>query len=193
MSEGNVGAGSGATVGKLFGLSRAMKGGLGTSSIRIQSVVVAALVVVNAFGDVIDKDTGRILAGARSSDGEHMANTMSQLLKGNPAGMKSFSTNTTIGVVATNLALSKVQANKVAQMAQDGLARSINPVHTPYDGDTLFVVGTGEETEPVNLMWLGSLAAEVVAQAVQRAMMRSESLPGLPSARDFASPRKPAP
>ncbi len=187
--EGNIGAGAGATVGKLFGMSRAMKGGLGTSSIRVGSVVVAALIVVNAFGDVLDPETGQILAGTRTEDGRNLANSMEQLSKGNLGLMKPSVENTTIGVVATNHSLTKGEACKVAQMAQDGLARSINPVHTTYDGDTLFAVGTGQETSRVNLTFIGSLAAEVTAQAVRRAVLRAKGLPGLPSSQDLAAMR----
>ena len=187
--EGNVGAGAGATVGKLFGISRAMKGGLGTASIKVGAVVVAALMVVNAFGDVFDSETGKILAGARTPDGKGLANSMEQFKKGSVGMLKPSVENTTLGVVVTNVPLTKAEACKVAQMAQDGLARSINPVHTSYDGDTLFVVATGQETTRPNLTWIGSLAADVVAKAIRRAVLLAKSLPGLPSSQDLAASR----
>jgi L-aminopeptidase/D-esterase-like protein len=187
--EGNVGAGMGATVGKLFGISRAMKGGLGTASITVGPVVVAALIVVNAFGDIVDSETGKILAGARTQDGKNLSNTMEQFEKGSVGLLKPSIENTTIGVVATNVSLTKTESCKVAQMAQDGLARSINPVHTTYDGDTLFVVATGQETARSNLTWIGSLAAAVVAKAIRRAILLAKGLPGLPSFQDLAASR----
>ena len=191
--EGNVGAGTGATVGKLFGISRAMKGGLATTSIKVGPVVVAALIAVNAFGDVLDSETGKILAGARTEDGKNLANSMEQFEKGNIGFLKPSLENTTIGVVATNVFLTKTEACKVAQMAQDGLARSINPVHTTYDGDTLFVVATGQNTARPNLTWIGSLAAAVVAKTIRRAILLATSLPGLPCSQDLAASRETSP
>ncbi|MCI0624395.1 MAG: P1 family peptidase [Acidobacteria bacterium] len=188
--EGNVGAGAGATVGKLFGMDRAMKGGLGTASIQVGPVRVGALVAVNAFGDVLDPATGIILAGARTPDGKSLVNSIEQLRQGRYAAPKASGENTTIGVVATNVALNKSQAAKMAQMAHDGLARTINPVHTPLDGDTLFAISTGTTTVAANLTLLGSLAADVVSQAVCRAVLRAKGLPGLPSHHDLAAPTK---
>jgi len=188
--EGNVGAGAGATVGKMFGLDRAMKGGLGTASVQAGSATVAALVAVNAFGDVLDPATGAILAGARTPDGKRLVNSMEQMRQGRYPPPKASGENTTIGVVATNAALSKAQASKIAQMAHDGLARSINPVHTPQDGDTLFAIATGTANSAIDLTLLGSLAADVVARAVGRAILRAKGLPGLPSHLDLASSQK---
>lgn len=188
--EGNVGAGTGATVGKMFGMDRAMKGGLGAASIQVGLVTVAALVAVNAFGDVLDPTTGMVLAGARTPDGKSLANSIEQMRQGRYSPPKASGENTTIGVVATNAVLNKSQATKMAQMAHDGLARSINPVHTPHDGDTLFAIATGTATAATNLTLLGSLAADVVAQAVRRAIVRAKGLPGLPSHFDLASPQK---
>jgi len=188
--EGNVGAGTGATVGKMFGIDRAMKGGLGMASIQVGSITVAALVAVNAFGDVLDPATGAVLAGARTPDGKSLANSMEQLRQGRYPPPKTSGENTTIGVVATNVLLNKSQATKMAQMAHDGLARSINPVHTPQDGDTLFAIATCKEPAAHNLTMLGSLAADVVAQAVRRAVVRAKGLPGLPSHLDLASYQK---
>lgn len=188
--EGNIGAGAGATVGKMFGMDRAMKGGLGAASIRVGPLVVASLVAVNAFGDVLDPATGVVLAGARTADGKNLVNSMEQMRLGRYSPPKTSGENTTIGVVATNSVLTKSQATKVAQMAHDGLARSINPVHTPQDGDTLFAIATGTEATAANLTLLGSLAADVVAQAVRRAIVRAKGLPGLPSHLDLASTQK---
>jgi len=188
--EGNVGAGAGATVGKMFGMDRAMKSGLGATSIQIGSVVVAALVAVNAFGDVLDPTTGALLAGARTPDGKGLVNSIEQMRQGRYPPPKTSGENTTIGVVATNVVLNKSQATKMAQMAHDGLARCINPVHTPQDGDTLFAMATCTQTATANLTVLGSLAADVVAQAVRRAIVRAKGLPGLPSYLDLASSAK---
>lgn len=187
VPEGNVGAGAGATVGKLFGADRAMKSGLGSASVRLpDGLVVAALVAVNAVGDVIGPD-GRILAGARTKDGLRAASTLDAILRGElgTAAPRS-GENTTIGVVATNARLTKPEATKVAQMAHDGLARTINPVHTPWDGDTLFTLATGEHDANGGVLVVGTLAAEVVARAVWRAVRTARGLPGLPAWADLA-------
>jgi L-aminopeptidase/D-esterase-like protein len=187
VAEGNVGAGAGATVGKLFGLNRAMKCGLGTAAVRLPGgAVVAALVAVNAAGDVVDPATGRPVAGCRAEDGRRLEGTMAALLAGRPPAADRRGENTTIGVVATNVALSKAEATKVAQMAHDGLARTINPVHTPWDGDTLFALSTGALAHSAAPLVVGALAAEAVARAVVRAARAATGLPGLPAARDLA-------
>jgi L-aminopeptidase/D-esterase-like protein len=187
VAEGCVGAGAGATVGKLFGMGRAMKAGIGTASLRLPSgVVVAALVAVNAVGDVVDPETGRPLAGLRTEDGRVLRGTLSALLAGEPPGRPLPGENTSIGVVATNATLDKAEATKVAQMAHDGLAHAIRPVHTPWDGDTLFAVSTGAVTLGDATLVVGSLAAHVVARAVVRAVSTARGLPGLPSASDLA-------
>ncbi|GBC78499.1 putative aminopeptidase [bacterium HR08] len=184
VEEGNVGAGAGATVGKLFGLDRAMKGGLGTASVRVGEVIVAALVVVNAVGDVVDPQTGRILAGVRTPDGKHLADALALLRRGErPASLRP-GENTTLGVIATNAAFDKAGMTKIAQMGHDGLARAIRPVHMPFDGDTLFALSTGQ-VRGVDLGLVGALAAEVVAEAVVRAVLKAESVPGYPAARDL--------
>jgi L-aminopeptidase/D-esterase-like protein len=185
-----VGAGAGATVGKLFGIDRAMKGGLGTASIRVGSIIVGALVAVNAAGDVLDPATATILAGARTADGKQLVNSMEQLRQGRYGNVKISGENTTIGVVATNATLTKAQAAKVAQMAHDGLARCINPVHTPLDGDTLFALSLSTNQNLANLTLIGSLAADVVAQAVCRAVLRAKGLPGLPSHQEMLAPAR---
>jgi L-aminopeptidase/D-esterase-like protein len=187
VAEGSVGAGAGATVGKLFGASHAMKGGVGTASLRLPSgAVVAALVAVNASGDVVDPATGRVLAGSRGPGGAPPRGAVETLLSGVAPGAPLRSENTTIGVVATNVALTKAEATKVAQMAHDGLARSIRPVHTPWDGDTLFALSTAAVRVDQAPLVVGALAAEAVARAVVRAVTAARGLPGYPSATDLA-------
>lgn len=186
LAEGSVGAGAGATVGKLFGPGGAMKGGLGTASIRRpDGVVVAALVAVNALGDVVDPGSGRLLAGARTPDGKAMRGTVEALLAGALPGRPLAGESTTIGVVATNVELTKTEATKVAQMAHDGLARSIRPAHMPWDGDTLFALSTGSVALEQATTVVGALAAEAVARAVVRAVTTARGLPGLPSASEL--------
>jgi L-aminopeptidase/D-esterase-like protein len=186
-AEGNVGAGAGATVGKLFGMARAMKSGIGTSAIKLDGIAVGAIVAVNAVGDVFEPATGKIIAGARTKDGKALVNSMAALLRGEPLPSLLAGTATTIGVVATDVVLTKVQASKVAQMAHDGLARAINPVHTAYDGDTIFALATGKSSKPVNVTLIGALAAEAMAQAVVRAVRAARGIAGLPSASEMGS------
>ncbi len=187
VPEGNVGAGAGATVGKLFGMRSAMKSGLGTASIKVAptGLIVGAIVAVNAVGDVLDRQTGRILAGALTPDGHGFRNTMSQIIKGNTAASRP-GTNTTLGIVATNASLTKTEMAKVAQMAHDGLARTINPVHTAYDGDTIFAAGTGSLQVKTDVTTVGAIAAEAVARAVNRAVSTATGIPGYPAYRDLA-------
>ena len=181
-AEGNVGAGSGATLGKLFGIARAMKGGIGTASLRVGGFTVGALVAVNAMGDVIDPSSGRPIAGARSVDGRSLHDTMRAWKDGDIPPPLQPGSATTLGVVATDAVLTKSQANKLAQMAHDGLARCINPVHTMADGDTIFALATGASGLPGQTTLLGALAAEVVTMAVLRAVRAARGLPGLPAA-----------
>ena len=193
VAEGNVGAGSGATVGKLFGIGRAMRGGIGTASVTVGGITVGALVAVNAIGDVIDPSTGRVVVGARTPDGAALFGTMQALLRGELPAPLQPGMATTLGVVATDAVLTKAQANKMAQMAHDGLARSINPVHTMSDGDTLFALATGRSGHSgpsASLTLIGALGAEVVAAAVLRAVraatrLSGPGLPDLPAARDL--------
>jgi len=190
-AEGSVGAGAGAAVGKLFGIERAMKGGIGTASLRIGGATVAALVAVNAVGDVLDPRTGQVVAGARTADGRALLCSVQALLGGEIPPPLQAGGATTIGVIATDAVLTKAQACKLAQMGHDGLARSINPVHTLTDGDTLFALATGRSGLTPHLTLLGVAAAEVTALAVLRAVMQAEGLSGpglptLPSARDLA-------
>lgn len=184
--EGNVGAGAGATVGKLFGMSRAMKSGIGTSAIKLEGITVGAIVAVNAVGDVFDPATGKIIAGARTKDGKSLVNSVAALLRGEPIPPLLAGTATTIGVVATDVVLTKAQASKVAQMAHDGVARAINPVHTAYDGDTIFALATGKSSKPANVTLIGALAAEAMAQAVVRAVTAARGIAGFPSALELS-------
>ena len=188
-AQGNVGAGAGAVVGKLFGLSRAMRGGIGSASLRVGAVTVGAIVACNALGDVVDPDRGHVIAGARSSDGQHLLDARRALLRGEPAHQLLAGSNTTIGVLATDATLSKMQAQRLALSGHDGLARAINPVHTMSDGDTLFALATGHHPHP-GMRLLATMAAEVTARATVRAVLAAQALhtPGLtlPCARDFA-------
>ncbi len=187
-AEGGVGAGTGALVGKVFGHARAMKGGIGTASVRVGGVTVGALVACNALGDVIDPDTGVVIAGARSADGARMIDTRRALLAGEPPIPILAGTHTTIGVVATDATLNKAQVTRLAQVAHDGLARAINPVHTVADGDTLFALATGKTQEHPGMMVLATMAAEAVARATVRAVLAAKTLEiagqKFPAARD---------
>lgn len=194
VAEGNVGAGAGATVGKLAGMARAMKGGIGSSAIVLPNgLVVAALVAVNAVGDVIDPDSGRVIAGVRTPDGKALADAR-VLLRNPPAPAPAAAPaapgpragqNTTIGVVATNARLTKAQAQKMAQMAHDGYARAINPVHMPADGDAIFSLATGRLEGEFNIAAIGALAADAMAAAIVRAARQAEASQGVPAARDL--------
>lgn len=190
-AEGNVGAGAGAAVGKIFGIDRAMKGGIGTASVMVDGVTVGALIACNALGDVVDPDTAQVLAGARAPNGRHLFDTRRALLRGVAPKPLLAGTNTTIGVVATDAVITKVQARKLAQMAHDGLARSINPVHTMSDGDTLFSLGTGASGKTLGMMTLGTMFAEATARAVVNAVRAAQGLRigalHLPSAADLAA------
>lgn len=190
-AEGNVGAGAGATVGKLRGMDRAMKGGIGSASVRgSDGLVVGALIAANPLGDVIDPASGEVIAGVRTEDGTAMADAR-RLLRDEPGGAEpAVHENTVIGVVATNAVLTKPEATMVARMAHDGLARAVWPAHTPWDGDTLFVLATGEASDgarspEAELIEVGALAADAVAEAIVRAVRAAESLTGLPAAGDL--------
>ncbi|HEY2383057.1 MAG TPA: P1 family peptidase [Terriglobia bacterium] len=182
VEEGSVGAGAGATIGKIGG-GKPMKGGIGTSSIKLPNgLVVGAIVAVNCVGDVIDPRSGKIVAGARTADGRSFLNIMETFRSGRgvvqntPPGQ-----NTTIGVVATNARFDKTQMTKIAEMSHDGMARAINPTHTPSDGDTLFALSTGTGAANANLTAIGALAAEMVTEAILRAVRKAKSVPGYPS------------
>lgn len=181
VPEGNVGAGTGASVGKLYGIGQGMKSGVGSATVWLDGpyagVRVAALAVVNAFGDVIDPATGTILAGARlSAQGMDFADTAQQILRGATGGFRGG--NTTLVVVATNARLNKVEANKLAQFATIGVARTVRPVWTLSDGDITFSLSHGDAR--ANLTALGIAAAEAVAEAIVRAVQTAASIPGLP-------------
>jgi len=173
--QGNAGAGLGATVGKLFGIARAMKGGIGTASLRLGSFTVGALVAVNALGDVIDEQ-GRVIAGVRSEDGRSLLGSTAAVMAGaGPAPMMA-GMATTLGIVATDAQLTKAQATALAGLAHHGLSRAINPV-TVHDGDTLFALATGGAGVPDDLNALGLLAAEAMARAIRNAVLAARSLP----------------
>ncbi len=184
-AEGCVGAGTGATVGKALGIERATKSGLGTASCKVGGdVIVASLVVVNAVGDIIDPKTGKVLAGPRDLENGGFLSTIELLKSGVYSYRKStLPTNTTLGVVATNANLNKEQVNKLAQMAQDGIARAINPSHTMHDGDVMFALSLGDKVCDITI--LGAVAAEVVSNAIIRAVQHAETLAGIPAIKDM--------
>lgn len=186
VAEGSTGAGAGATVGKLEGMGRAMKGGIGTASVRVGELVVGALVAVNAVGDILDPQTGTVVAGVRTETGEGLADARRLLLSGLRSSLSAIrpGENTTIAVVATNAAFTKTAMTKIAQMAHDGLARAIYPCHTPWDGDTVFALST-KGFAGADLGQTGALAAEALSRAVIRAVLSAEGLPGIPSVRDL--------
>ena len=192
--SGNIGAGTGATVGKILGSGQCMKSGIGSASMDIGGgVIIGAMIAVNAFGDVIDPETHQILAGARTyktgpfsfGSGAIFADTLSVMKSLLGRTIVSFASqqNTVIGVVATNARLNKEEANKIAQMAHNGLAMSIRPAHTMLDGDTLFAISTGRKRMDVNI--IGAFAPLVVAQAIVRAVLSAETAGGMPAAHDF--------
>ena len=193
VKEGSIGAGAGATVGKFGGFGSTsgststllpMKGGVGTAAVTLPGgLTVGALVVVNAVGDVIDPATGRVVAGARNADGS-LADAR-RLLRFGMQPAVSPGRNTTLAVVATNARLTKAQASRVALMADDGLARALNPSHTTSDGDTVFALATGRWNGTASVDAVGGLAAEVVAEAIVRAVREAIGLPGIPAVRDL--------
>lgn len=189
VPQGNVGAGTGATVGKLHGMKRAMKAGLGSASARNGPLVVGALVVVNAWGDVVDPSTGRILAGLRDAPrGTRrigMAEALSRGLPRGPRRQASVPSSTTLGVVATNARLTKLEAAAVARLAQVACARCISPVGTRYDGDVIFCLSRGGVR--ADSLRVGMLAIEALQEAIVRAALAARGIPGLPAARDLDS------
>lgn len=189
-AEGNVGAGAGAVVGKVFGFHRAMKGGIGCAAVSVGGVTVGAIVACNALGDVIDPETGAVLAGARTEDGTRRLDTRRALLRGEEARPMLAGSNTTIGVIATDAVLTKMQAGRLATMGHDGLARTINPAHTLSDGDTLFALATGASGRTLGMMTLGTMAAEACALAVVRAVRAARGVTAggvhLPAAGELA-------
>jgi L-aminopeptidase/D-esterase-like protein len=183
-AAGTVGAGTGATVGKILGPAAQMKGGVGTAVIELgQGLLVGALIAVNCWGDVIDPTTGHILAGAQKLPEQAFIDTM-YVLKTWMMGSFTGSGNTVIGIVATNALLSKEAVNKVAQMAHDGLARTIRPAHTMFDGDTIFALATGQG-QPADVNLIGAYGAEATALAIVDAVQQATSLAGVSALRDL--------
>ena len=193
-AQGSVGAGTGATVGKMLGIDRAMKGGIGSASISLDDgLSVGAIVAVNAIGGVYEAATGRIVAGPRSEDGNAILDAMDVAISPpavSPAAIKArqpvSASNTTIGVVATNAALNKEQANKLASAAQDGIALAVRPAHLMGDGDTMFALATGKSDSDVNMNRLLAAAVMCVSNAIVNAVTEAESLGGVPSFKDIA-------
>ena len=185
IAEGSVGAGTGATVGKLGGSGRAMKGGIGTASLTgANGLVVGAIVAVNAVGTVFDRHTGKAVAGLRTTDGQSLQDPWALVARGPLPGPPPLE-NTTIGVIATNARLTKAQALRISEMAHDGIARAIVPSHTQSDGDTLFAVGTGSLALDIDVTLIGQLAAEAVSDAILRAVRLAKGLPGYPAVSDL--------
>ena len=169
LAQGSVGAGAGATVGKLFGMPYAMKGGIGTASVTVNGVTMGALIAVNALGDVVDPATGTPIAGARTAGGDALRGSVAAVLAGEAPLSLLSGTNTTIGVVATDAPLTKAQCQRLAGAGHDGLARAIRPVHTMSDGDTLFALATGQ-SQPMDFNVLCVMAAEAVQAACVNAV-----------------------
>jgi len=193
VGEGSIGAGAGATVGKLTGLDRAMKGGVGSAAIALPNGLrVAALVAVNALGDIIDPATGAVVAGARGDDGS-LVDVRKLLRSGATLQRTRVGDNTTIGVVATNARLTKADANRVALMADAGIARAVTPAHTSGDGDTVFALATGQWNGSADVTLIGALAADVLAEAIVRAVRQATAVVGIPAARDLKAPGLPRP
>lgn len=183
--EGSVGAGAGATVGKSGGPGRSMKAGLGSYAIALPNgLVVGAIVAVNAVGDIIDPDTGQVVAGVRNPDGT-LADARQILRSGSAGQPPRPGENTTIGLVATNAKLTKAEVSRMALMADDGFARAIFPSHTMGDGDTVFSLATGTWSGAANVTQIGALAADVMARAIVRAATEATGLPNLPAVRDL--------
>jgi len=185
VAQGSVGAGTGATVGKVGGIARAMRGGIGTAAVRCGNAVVGALVAVNAVGDVRDPVAGTLVAGTRDApDGRRLVDSAAGIRSGVEAGRFVAPMSTTIGVVATSARLSKPEAAAVASLGMLGFARALSPPHTAFDGDALFVLSTGDV--PADITALGLAAADAVAAAIVNGVRAASSLPGLPAARDLA-------
>ena len=196
IAQGNAGAGAGATVGKLFGMPYAMKGGIGTASVTLEGVTVGALIAVNALGDVVDPAAGTPIAGARTEDGQQLRGSVAAALAGDKPLALLAGANTTIGVVATDAPLTKAQCQRLADAGHDGLARAIRPVHTMSDGDTLFALSTGM-AGALDFNVLCTMAGEAVARACVNAVQSAQGVTtdtlALPSASDLiAASARPA-
>lgn len=184
FDRGNFGAGTGATVGKIFGMARAMKAGLGTACVEMEGgIQVGAVVAVNALGDVVDPSTGAIVAGARRQDDSGFVDTVA-VLKGDLSGTILGFPNTVIGLVATNARLTKEETNKLAQMAANGITRTVSPAHTSFDGDVVFALSRAEATVTAPVSAIGSAACQALANAVLDAIFCARSVEGIPAAGD---------
>lgn len=182
MEEGNVGAGTGCTVGKIKGMQDCMKSGIGSFAVQVGDLKVGAIVAVNALGDVYDLETGKMLAGVRD-ESNNMCSTEEIMIK-SVAKDNLFTGNTTIGIVLTNAKMDKTHLNKVASMAHNGYARTIRPIHTTADGDSIYALSVGAALEgDVNVV--GTLSSYVMAKAINRAVLAAESACGYPAARDM--------
>lgn len=181
--EGNVGAGTGATVGKILGSEYSMKGGLGCCAVQVGELQVGACIAVNCLGDVIDPLTGKIIAGVLKEDKKTFASTEKIMISRYSEKKNLFSGNTTIGVVATNGKFTKSEMNKIASMAHNGYARTMRPAHSMFDGDTIFTMATGKIEADISVV--GLLAARVVEQAVVRAVKSAESILGYKAYKDL--------
>ena len=183
FSMGNIGAGTGASVGKISGSRHCMKGGLGTASRQVGDLVVGAIVAVNCYGDIIDPTTGEIVAGVLNADKTAFLGTMNIISGSSRNSDNAFPGNTTIGCIATNADFTKAEATKVAMMAHDGFARAINPIHTMFDGDTIFCMATGNvKSDPTTV---GAIAAEIMAEAIVNGVKNAESAYGIPGYKEI--------
>jgi len=186
-AEGNVGAGAGATVGKILGMARAMKSGLGCHAIQVGALRIGALVAVNCLGDVIDPDTGERLAGLLNEDLTKLADTETVMIQSYATKKNLFAGNTTIGIIATNAILTKSQTAKLASMAQNGYARTMRPAHSMFDGDSIFTMATGHVEADLSV--LGLLSARVMERAIVSAVKQARPLFGLKCMADFEGAR----
>jgi L-aminopeptidase/D-esterase-like protein len=189
VEEGSVGAGTGATVGKLFGVKRGMKGGIGTASMKSKSgATVGVLVVVNAFGDIIDPDSGRILAGARESEkSKELANSSKRIMEGTIRRQFGFA-NTTLAIIATDVHLNREDLKKVIKLAHNGLAKTISPLHTTFDGDVIFALSLGKKEADVNTV--GILGEVALIHAIKRSVQRADGLGAIPAFKDIPTQKK---
>lgn len=185
FTEGSVGAGTGATVGKFYGMEYAMKGGLGTYCLQVGDMIVGAVVAVNCFGDVIDPSTGEILAGAYKEEPPAFLDCEKGMIEGYGNCTNGFAGNTTIGTIITNVAMTKAQAQKIASMAHDGYARTMRPAHTMLDGDTIFTLSVGSAKADMNVV--GLLAARVMEQAVLVAVKQASTVGGYKTYQDLSA------
>ena len=186
VAEGSVGAGTGATVAKLLGMKRAVKGGVGTASVELgQDLVVGAVVAVNALGGVYDPDTGEVLAGPRRDDGTGMHDSMELITSPGFGSTSGEATNTTIGVVATNARLNKEEANKLASVAHDGMALAVRPAHTMSDGDTIFALATGTLDDDVAVDRILAASVLCLSEAIARDVRKAEGIGGVPCVKEL--------